>query len=55
MRNVKKYCALMSSSLLLALLVPMACFARDKIEEISLNFSADLDAGRVALYGNQRR
>ena len=45
MRNVKKYCALMSSSLLLAFLVPMTCFARDKIEEISLNFSADLNAG----------
>ncbi len=45
MRNGKKYCAVIASSLLLALLVPTTCFARDKIEEISLNFSADLDAG----------
>ena len=45
MRNTKKYCTLISFSLLLALSVPMTCFARDKIETLSLSFSADLDSG----------
>lgn len=45
MKNAKKYCALVSFSLLLALSVPMTCFARDKIETLSLSFCADLDSG----------
>lgn len=45
MRNAKKYCTLVSFSLLLALSVPMTCFARDKIETLSLSFCADLDSG----------
>ncbi len=44
MKNIRKLYALLLSSSLLALLIPGTAFAREKIEEISLNFSADLDA-----------
>ena len=42
MRNAKKWLGLISCSLLFGLAVPTVCFAREKIEEISLSFSADL-------------
>ena len=45
MRNAKKWLGLISCSLIFGLTVPTVCFAREKIEEISLNFSADLDSG----------
>ena len=41
----KKWLGLISCSLIFGLTVPTVCFAREKIEEISLNFSADLDSG----------
>lgn len=43
MKNIKKLCNLLLSSFLLAFLIPGTAFAREKIGEISLNFSADLD------------
>lgn len=57
MRNAKKWWALFSCSLLFCLMAPVVCFAREKIEEISLNFSADLDSGTewpaMEIYGDQ--
>lgn len=43
MKNVKKLCALLLSSSILTFLIPGTAFAREKIGEISLSFSADLD------------